>query len=55
MITSSLAASRRSVTALSSEASIETISAASSACSRVSANTTATASPANRILSVASG
>ena len=55
MITSSFAASSRSMTAGSSVAVTATTSAASIACSRVSATTTATASPLNRTLSDASG
>ncbi len=43
------------LTAGSSVTSTETFSAASSACSRVSATTTATASPWKRILSFVSG
>ncbi len=53
--TSSFAASSRSLTTGRSVALTITASAASSACSRVSARTTATASPANRILSFVSG
>ena len=51
----SAAAFSMSVTAGSSVAVIETSSAASIACSRRSATTTATASPANRILSPVRG